>query len=82
MPHGGITEVTIAGQEWRLDELAALIEAVRTLARGIRLERVDGIEIAVPTRPHLWALLEALDAPYDRHEGQDPALADAPVLAA
>ena len=46
------------------------------------LERVDGREIAVPTRPHLWRLLEALAAPYDRHEGQDPALAGAPVLAA
>jgi len=74
--------VTIAGQTWHEQELAALITAARTLARGITLERVNGVEIAVPTRPHLWALLEALDAPYDRHEGSDPALTGDAVVAA
>lgn len=66
--------VVIAGEAWRPDELAAVIAAARTLACGISLERVDGREIAIPTRPHLWALLDALDAPYDRREGSDPAL--------
>ncbi len=74
--------LTIAGQTWHAAELAALVTAARTLTRGIRLERVNGVEIAVPTRPHLWALLEALDAPYDRCESLDPALAGDPVLAA
>jgi len=69
-------EVVIAGEAWRVEELAGVIAAARTLARGIILERVDGREIAAPTRPHLWALLEALDAPSDRGEELDPALHD------
>ncbi len=59
----------IAGEAWLVDEIAALGAAARTLARGIILERVDGREVAVPARPHLWALLESLDAPYVRREG-------------
>src|SRR3712207_1344350 len=64
----------IAGTAWSVDDLAAVIEAARTLVRGVRPLEVDGREVAVPTIPHVWDLLEALDRPYDRNEERDPAM--------
>ena len=68
-------EILIGGEGWRVEELAALVAAARTLARNVRPERVGDREIAVPRLPDVWTLLEALDAPYLRREPADPALA-------
>ena len=68
-------EIEIAGEGWRPEELAALVDAARSLARNVRPVTVDGREIAAPTLPDVWRLLECLDAPYDRREPLDPAMA-------
>ena len=68
-------EIPIGGQGWRSEELAALVDAARTLARNVRPVTVDGREVAAPRLPDVWTLLEALDAPYQRREPLDPAMA-------
>ena len=72
------TELAIAGERWRRDELAALIQAVRELLRSSRIDgrlrdADDPLRITVPG-PELWALGEAIDRPYGRREADDPAL--------
>ena len=68
-------KILIAGEGWRPEELAALVDAARTLARNVRPCAIDGREVAAPRLPDVWTLLEALDAPYLRRDPLDPALA-------
>ncbi len=79
-------EVVIAGEGWRLEELAALVAAARALFRsselvGERRSTTDPLRRTVDGRL-LWALGTALDAPYDRREWMDPALAEDGAAAA
>ena len=71
-----VEEILIAGERWRVEELAAVVVAARTLARNFRPVEVDGREIAAPRLPDGWTLLECLDAPYQRREPLDPAMAE------
>ena len=73
-------EVTIAGEGWRLEELAALVAAARALFRSSELvgelrSKTDPLRWTVDGRL-LWALGTALDGPYERREADDPALAE------
>ena len=68
-------EIEIAGEGWRPEELTALVAAARTLARNVRPCTIGGREVTAPRRGDVWALLEALDAPYLRREPLDPAMA-------
>ena len=72
--------VTIAGEGWRPDELAALVAAARALYRSSSLDgrlrdKADPLRRTVDGRL-LWALGTAIDGPYDRREHLDPALSD------
>ena len=68
-------EILIAGEGSRPEELAALVDAARTLAGNARPVAVNGREVAAPRLPDLWLLLEAADGPYQRREPLDPAMA-------
>ncbi len=66
-------EVTIAGEGWRLEDLAALVAERRSTTGPLR-RTVDG--------RRLWALATVLDGPYDRREANEPALAEGGAVAA
>ena len=70
-------EIVIDGEGWRLEELAALVAAARGPVRRVRPVSIDGRELAAPELPDVWALMEAVDAPYLRREPADLAMAAA-----
>ncbi len=75
--------VTIGGERWEPGELAAVVAAARDLfrscdLRGALRDPADPLRVVVDG-PLLWALGEAIDAPYQRVEWDDPALQPDPA---